>query len=110
MSNPGIHSARSTNWKPALSVSKPNQRKRESRNSIPLVHSATLRTLAATTSASPRMNRMKAAPTSGNMIKSERMGSSNIACGLSHLSQDIPGDQPDDADQHGEGVVIEITG
>src|SRR6478609_2965141 len=50
---------------------------------------------------------MKAAPTSGRTSRPVRIPKPNI---ISPASQQIPGHQARDADQHGEGIVIDKTG
>src|SRR5262245_25944187 len=59
-------------------------------------------------SSSPRMMTMSNAPTSGRNVTTERIGQPVIAI-LSWRKHDV-GDQRGDADQHGKGVVIEISG
>lgn len=74
MLNAGIQSARSTIWNAAVVLSKFNQMNKDSTKVISEVHNATLRALRATTSGSPRINKMNAAPTSGRNVVSDRMG------------------------------------
>src|SRR5688572_31734012 len=71
------------------------------------VHNATLRQLWATTSSSPRMKKMKAAPTSGRKVTSERSGQSLIASTPHH--DQIPGHQCRYPDQHDEGVMVDVA-
>src|SRR5919199_924659 len=98
----GIQSTFSTNWNSGVVGSKPSHRKTDSTNTIVEVHSAMLRALWATVSSSPRVARMKAAPTSGRKVTSERIGKPFIAS--PRRPQQIPGDQQHDADQHRERV------
>src|SRR5919106_5694455 len=73
------------------------------------VHSATARAFWATTSGSPRISRMNAAPASGRKITRESSGQSLMG----HSSLDhkqVPGDKQRHPDQHGERVVIEVAG
>src|SRR5262245_56518527 len=109
MLSAGIHSARSSNWKPGLVRSNPNHSSRESRNTADEVHSATQRALRATCASSPRMPAMKTAPTSGRKVMIVRRWGMLLTISPSAAEQ-IPGHQDDDADQHREGVVIDVAG
>src|SRR5580700_308625 len=71
------------------------------------VESAMLRALRATTPASPRVVRMNPAPTSGRKVTSDKSGQWLMA---RSLRDQVPGDQRDDADQHGKGIVIDVAG
>src|SRR5262249_2706943 len=62
----------------------------------------------ATISSSPRVSMMTATPTSGRKVTNDRRGQWLMPPLL--LRQQIPGDQRDDADQHGKGVVIDVAG
>src|SRR5918992_2227118 len=108
MSKPESHSVRSTSWKPGWLESKLTQIRSDRRKVMPAVQSATLRAFWATISGSPRIRRMKVAPTSGRKMTRDSSGQSLIAGGASQDEQ-VPGDQGSDPDQHGEGVVIEIA-
>ena len=70
------HDARSAYWNDAVEVSKLIHRSSDSAKVISVVHRATLRALRATNSASPRIKKMNAAPTTGRKITRERMGQS----------------------------------
>src|SRR5579872_820052 len=107
MPKAGIQSASSTNWKSALVRSKRNQSTSETNSVMSDVHNARNRALRATASASPRRNRISAAPTSGRKVTTERMGHPFMA--RSPEPEQVPADQQDDADQHGKGVVIDIA-
>src|SRR5579883_2723129 len=74
------------------------------------VQSAIQRALRATASLSPRKTRMKATPASGRKVTRERRGQFSMKARSGDLPQEIPGDEGDDADQHDEGVVVEIAG
>src|SRR5207248_1012287 len=68
-----------------------------------------LRALRATTASSPREVMMNPTPTRGRNVTSDRSGQWLMARPRSPRHQ-IPSDQGDDADQHGEGVVVDIAG
>src|SRR5436309_12023022 len=76
------------------------------------VHSATQRAFRATSAGSPLMKSSNKAPTSGRKVMTERSGKLVIACALPsmQLNEEIPGDEDHHPDQHGEGVVVHITG
>src|SRR6186997_3115110 len=57
-------------------------------------------------SSSPRMMSTKSAPIAGRKVTVERIGQSVISPRREHE----PRDQRDDADQHGESVVVEVAG
>src|SRR6266404_1133796 len=103
-------SARSTNWKSAVFGSNSNHSTSDSPKSISDVHSAMLRALRATTSSSPRVIRMKAAPTSGKKVTSERSGQWLTAAFLRSSREQVPGHDRDEPDHHREGIVIEVAG
>src|SRR5512133_3548175 len=106
----GIQTALSCIWKSAVPGSKLNQMPSDSRNVATEVSSATLRVLRATTSGWPRMATIKAAPSSGRNVTSERTGKlANVGASTGHAKQ-IPGDENQHADQHGEGVVEDVAG
>src|SRR6185437_3260648 len=58
-------------------------------------------------SSSPRLVQTSSAPSNGRKVTTERMGQVTISL-ASHEHE--PGDEAGDADQHREGIVIEITG
>src|SRR5512132_4387999 len=106
----GIQTALSCIWKSAVPGSKLNQMPRDSRDVATEDSSATLRVLLATTSGSPRMATMKAAPSSGRNVTSERIGKlANVGASTGHAEQ-VPGDEDQHADQHGEGVEKNVSG
>src|SRR6266849_4933499 len=102
--------ARSTNWKSAVFGSNSNHSTSDSAKSISDVHSAMLRSLRATTASSARAIRMKAAPTSGRKVTSERSGQWITAAFLRSPREQVPGHDRDKSDHHREGVVIEVAG
>src|SRR5919109_1219102 len=108
MLSAGIHSARSSNWKPVMLRSNPNHSSSDSRNTAAEVHSATQRALCATWMSSPRMPAMKAAPTSGRKVMIVRRWGILLTTISPAAAEQIPGYQEDDADQHRESVVIDI--
>src|ERR1700759_1220722 len=72
-----------------------------------VVHSAIQRELRRAASSSPRLIQTTSAPRSGRKVTTDRMGQVTIS--LASNEHD-PGDQACDADQHREGVMIEIAG
>src|SRR5690606_1187717 len=106
----GIQSTRSTNWNSALPRSKRNHRNRETRNVTSEDHSAMERAFfAAVASSSWRTkNRIHSAPARGRKVIVESIGQPVIV-GSPQLAQDVPGDQDDHPDQHGEGVVVDVA-
>src|SRR5258708_39567016 len=107
MLKPGIHTAFSSNWKAAVLASKPIQMNSDRMKVAPEVHSAIQRALRATSSSAPRSTRMKATPTIGRKMVRESKGQPDMA--LPRPQPDIPAGDQDDADQHGEGVMIDIA-
>src|SRR5438270_13214024 len=73
------------------------------------VDSAILRAFRATTASSPREVMMNPTPTRGRNVTSDRSGQWLMARRRSSRHQ-IPGDQGDDTDQHGERIVVDIAG
>src|ERR1700730_1768521 len=70
-----------------------------------------LRALRATTPSSPLASMMTATPISGTKVTRVSSGQWLMAWSIARLPRDqVPGDQRDDADQHGKGVVIDIAG
>src|SRR3546814_433641 len=106
----GIQSARSTNWKSALARSKRNHRNSETAKVTSEAQSAMERAfLAARASSSWRTKkRIHKAPASGRKVIVESSGQPVIA-GSPQLAQDVPGDEDDDPDQHGKGVVVNVA-
>src|SRR5918996_210861 len=106
MPSAGTQSSFSSNWKPALVGSKRAHRTSEIRKVTPEVTSAILRQFRSTASFGPLTIRQKNAPTRGRKVTSDRMGQLVIALPHEHEV----GDEGRHADQHDEGVVVEITG
>src|SRR5690348_2752632 len=69
-----------------------------------------LRALRATIASSPREVMMNPTPTRGRKVTSDRRGQWLTIAPRSSPRQQVPGDQRDDADQHGKGVVIDVSG
>src|SRR5690242_14016052 len=109
MLKPGSHGARSTNWNWARVGSKAPQSAIASARSMSEVQSAIQRALRATASASPRSMKMSTTPAIGRKVTSVRMGKFSIAAS-EDLPEEIPGDEQHHADQHHEGVVVEVSG
>src|ERR1700761_126770 len=101
------HDVFSTNWKSVCAGSKRDTRISEMPKVTSVVHSAIQRELRRAASSSPRLAQITSAPNSGRNVTTERMGQVTISL-ASHEHE--PGDQAGDADQHREGVVIEIAG
>src|SRR5215510_2001369 len=74
---------------------------------ISVVQSATQRALRFSASPSPRIIMMSSAPTSGRKMVTDRIGQLMSTC---PSAEHEPGDERRHADQHGESVVVEITG
>src|SRR5262249_56191841 len=68
-----------------------------------------LRALRASTASSPREVMMNPTPTSGRKVTSDRRGQWLMARPRSSRYQ-VPGDQRDDADQHGKGIMVDVAG
>src|SRR5262249_30658523 len=68
-----------------------------------------LRALRASTASSPREVMMNPTPTSGRKVTSDRRGQWLMARSRSPRHQ-VPGDQRDDADQHGKGIMVDVAG
>src|SRR5258708_2206861 len=102
--------ASSTNWKSAVFGSNSNHSASDNAKSISDVHSAMLRALRATTASPPRAIRIKAAPTNGKKVTSERSGQWITAAFLRSPREQVPGHDRDEPDHHREGVVIEVAG
>src|SRR5690242_2366244 len=108
MLKPGNQSARSTNWKSARAGSNAAQSPRDSRKTMSEVQSAIQRALRATSSSAPRRIRMKKTPASGRKVTRVRIGQFSMAPSPDQ-PQEVPGDKDHDADQHDEGVVVDIS-
>src|SRR5205814_7822292 len=102
--------ARSTNWKAGVLGSNSTHSAIDRTKTISEVDSAMLRALRATIASSPREVMMNPTPTSGRKVTSDRSGQWLTADPRLSPRQQIPGDQRDDADQHGKGVVIDVPG
>src|ERR1700756_1920990 len=101
------HDVFSTNWKSVCAGSKRDTRISEIPKVTSVVHSAIQRELRLAASSSPRLIQTTSAPNSGRKVTTDRMGQVTISL-ASHEHE--PGDQAGDADQHREGVVIEVAG
>src|SRR3984893_8565220 len=101
------HDAFSTNWKSVCAGSKRQTKISETAKVTSVVHSAIQRELRRAASSSPRLIQTTSAPNSGRKVTTDRMGQVTISL-ASHEHE--PGDQACDADQHREGVVVEIAG
>src|ERR1700742_738007 len=101
------HEVFSTNWKSVCAASKRQTRINETAKVTSVVHSAIQRELRRAASSSPRLIQTTSAPNSGRKVTTDRMGQATISP-ASHEHE--PGDQACDADQHREGIVIEIAG
>src|SRR5262245_47035210 len=108
MPKAGIQVACSTNWKSALVRSNSNHSTADSRKVSSEVQSARYRALRATASGSPRRNRIRTDPTTGRKVTMERIGQS-LMVRSPRLPVEIPGHQQHDADQHGEGIVVDVA-
>src|SRR5215475_2588845 len=97
----------STYWKSVCAGSKRHTKISEMPKVTSVVHSAIQRELRRAASSSPRLIQTISAPNSGRKVTTDRMGQVTISL-ASHEHE--PGDQARDADQHREGVVIEIAG
>src|ERR1700732_2562143 len=96
-----IQCARSTNWNSAVCGSKPVHNRIDRAKTISEVDNAMLRALRATTSSSPRVVRMKPAPTNGRKVTSDNSGHWLTAASPLPRSprHQVPGDEGDDANQ-----------
>src|SRR6185369_304388 len=105
MLSAGTQASFSSNWKPALVGSKCTHRSSETTNVISEVISAALRQLRSTASLGPWTTRQNSAPTSGRKVTTERIG--QLAIVLSHEQHEVA-DERGNADQHYEGIVVQI--
>src|SRR6476661_4318070 len=106
MLSAGIQATFSSNWKPALVGSKWTHSSSDTTNVTSEVISAALRQFRSTASFGPCTTRQNSAPTSGRKVTTERIG--QLAIALSHEQHEV-GDECRHADQHHEGVVVEVT-
>src|SRR5476649_1514784 len=105
MLSDGIQASFSSNWKPGLVPSNRAHSISEIRKVATEVISAALRQLRSTASFGPLTTRQNSAPTSGMNVTSDRIGQLDIV--LPRPAE--VGHGRHDADQHGEGVVVEIA-
>src|SRR6185437_2349736 len=105
MLSAGIQATFSSNWKPALVGSKWTHSSSETRKVTSEVISAALRQLRSTASLGPCTTMQNSAPTKGRKVMTERIG--QLAIVLSHEQHEVA-DQRGNADQHHEGVVVQI--
>src|SRR6185503_5501366 len=105
MFSAGIQATFSSNWKPALVGSKWTHSSSETRKVTSEVISAALRQLRSTASLGPWTTRQNSAPTKGRKVTTERIG--QLAIVLPHEQHEVA-DERCHADQHHEGVVIQI--
>src|SRR3954470_23354135 len=99
----------STNWNSAEPASKRHTRISDTARVTSVVQSATQRALRLPASSSPLSIMMNSVPTSGRNVVIERMG--QLAMSVPSPGREHePGDERRDADQHGEGVMIEVAG
>src|SRR6185312_11405748 len=106
MLSAGIQATFSSNWKPALVGSKWTHSSSETRKVTSEVISAALRQLRSTASLGPCTTRQNSAPTSGRKVTTERIG--QLAIVLSHEQHEVA-HQRGNADQHDEGVVVQVA-
>ena len=108
---PGQPRLFSTSWKPACAGSKSRpDHQRQRRTSRSDVHSATLRGCCGPRPpGSPRMKMMNATPSRGRNVTSESSGQSPHDAHPT-VTEQVPADQHGDADQHDEGVVVDVAG
>src|SRR3569833_1574944 len=104
------HSCFSTNWNSAEAVSKWVTSRTETANVTTVVHSAIQRDVPRAIGEWPRaISAMRIAPSSGRKVTTERIG--QVICRNPSIHQEhVPGDDRCRADEHGEGVVIEVSG
>src|SRR5476649_1138339 len=105
MLSDGIQASFSSNWKPGLVPSNPAHSISEIRKVTMEVIIAALRQLRSTASFGPLTTRQNNAPTSGRKVTSDRIGQLDIV--LPRPAE--VGHGGHHADQHGEGVVVEIA-
>src|ERR1700759_2949787 len=101
------HAVFSTNWKSVCAGSKRHTRISETPKVTSVVQSAIQRELRLAASSSPRLVQTSSAPRSGRKVTTDRMGQVTISLAS---REHEPGDQAGDADQHREGIVIEVAG
>src|SRR6516162_7186821 len=105
---PASQGCLSTNWNSGEPVSKRQTRTSEIARVMSVVHSATQRALRAMEASSPGITMMNSAPSNGRNVVTERIGQLTIS--LPPTTDDEPGDESRNADQHGKCVVIHVAG
>src|SRR5262245_50825237 len=108
MPRPVSHGAFSTSWNPACAGSKLRQTATDNRKVSSDVQSAIARLLRATISSSPRRMTISTTPTRGTKVTSVSSGQSAMASPERPI--EVPADQRRDADQHDEGIVVDVAG
>src|SRR6478735_6570958 len=106
MLSAGTQASFSSNWNPALVGSKLTHSSSEITKVTSEVIRAALRQLRSTASFGPWTTRQNTAPTKGRNVMTERIGQLTIA--LSHEQHEVA-DEGGDADQHDEGVVVQVA-
>src|SRR5947207_15179641 len=106
MFSAGTQASFSSNWNPALVESKCTHSSSETRKVTSEVISAALRQLRSTASLGPLTTRQNSAPTSGRKVTTERIGQLTII--LPHEQHEV-GQQRRQADQHHEGIVVQVA-
>src|SRR5262245_12623077 len=105
---PASHGFFSTNWNSDEAASKREASSSVMARSTTVTHSATQRALRFTDASSPGSSMMKSAPTSGRKVMTDSIG--QLAMSVASAREHEPCDEQRSADQHGEGVVVEIPG
>src|SRR5215831_53618 len=103
---PASHAFFSTNWNSAEAGSKRAASMSAITRLTRVTHQATQRALRFEAASSPGSTMMNRAPTSGRKVTTERMGQLNMS--VAPAREHEPGDEQRRADQHGEGVVVEV--
>ena len=98
----------STNWNSGEPGSKRQTSTSDTAKVTSVVHSATQRALRVAGLVVAAGAAMNSTPTSGRKVVTERIGQLGHQC--TPAREHEPGDQRRRADQHGEGIVIEIAG
>src|ERR1700722_4700445 len=106
MLKPGSQRASSTSWKSPRVGSKSAQTQKASPRSARVKKSAIQRAFRATSASVPRSTIIQSTAASGR--KMTRLRIAFVIASPDQRQQVIPRHQHDDADQHGEGVVVEI--
>src|SRR5690348_10655273 len=106
---PASQAPSSTNWKFDVWVSKNTGSHSETTKVASVVHSAIQRMLRREPSSSPRISMMQATPRIGRKVMTERTGQSVMVSFRPSGREDEPGEDRREADQHREGVVVEVA-